>query len=319
MKKVLISMELTEEEKEQFRSLQNQYEDDLQLSFFEEEKATQQDLIGIDAAIGWLTPDSVKGSDLDWLQIAYTGVEPFTRPGALSERTILTNCPGVYGPPVCELLVTHTLNLLKQTKRFFRQQQEHTWNLITDLRSLSGATVLILGMGDLGRRYAKVMKAFGATTIGVRKHPDILPDGFDSQGDLSELDSLLPQADIVALFLPGGSSTKHILDEKRLRLIKSNAILVNGGRGNCIDPIALKTVLKDGLLGGVGLDVTVPEPLPADDELWDYDRVLITPHASGYAHMDGVMERVLSMLLENLKRYLEGEELLYKIDRSKGY
>ena len=109
------------------------------------------------------------------------------------------------------------------------------------------------------------------------------------------------------------------MDEQRLRLLKSDAIIVNGGRGNSIDPSGLKAVLRDGLLGGVGLDVTEPEPLPENDELWDVDRVLITPHAVGYSHMEGVMDRMIDMLTENLKRYMRGEDLLYVIDRNKGY
>ena len=319
MKKVLVALNLNEQQKQRFLDIRDAFPGGLEFVFFGEEEPTHRDLYGIDAAVGWLTTESVEGHDLDYIQIGYTGIAHFCRPGILQQKTLLANCPGIFGPAVCELMVTHTLNLLKKTRRFIAQQSRHEWILHEDIRSLYGSTVLIIGMGDLGTRYAAVMKAFGARTIGVRKTLTSLPESFDAQVPVEDLDRILPEADIVAMFLPGGSGTKHLMDERRLRLLKSDAIIVNGGRGNSIDPSGLKAVLRDGLLGGVGLDVTEPEPLPENDELWDVDRVLITPHAVGYSHMEGVMDRMIGMLTENLKRYMRGEDLLYVIDRNKGY
>ena len=98
---------------------------------------------------------------------------------------------------------------------------------------------------------------------------------------MDDLDMLLGRADIVAMVLPGGSATNHIMDERRLRLMKKGAYLINVGRGNAIDPDGLYKALKDGHLGGCGLDVTEPEPLPADSPLWDLENLVITPHVAG--------------------------------------
>ena len=136
---------------------------------------------------------------------------------------------------------------------------------------------------------------------------------------MDDLDMLLGRADIVAMVLPGGSATNHIMDERRLRLMKKGAYLINVGRGNAIDPAALKVVLKDGHLGGCGLDVTEPEPLPPEDELWAMDNVVITPHVAGNFFLAETFERIVRIAGENLKAWASGEELKNVVDFSTGY
>lgn len=309
MKKVVIALEMNEAQKALFEDLQDREKDKAEFRYFPEKGVTADDVREADAAVGRLSSSVIAGADLDWVQIAYTGVDHFLVEGILAPRTVLTNCPGVFGHAVCEQTVCMTLNLMKETKAFLKQQEAHEWKRIRRLRSVDGKTVLILGMGDLGKRYARVMKAMGATTVGIRRRLSVLPPEFDEQGTNEEIARFLPRADIVAMFLPGNTEAFHFMDEDKLRLMKPDAILVNAGRGDSIDSAALKKVLKDGLLGGVGLDVTEPEPLPADDELWDIDRVIITPHAVGYSSMEGVMDRIIPILLENLRRYAEDEPL----------
>ncbi len=309
MKRILISLEMTEDQKALFEELQELEKDNAEFRYYPEKGVTADDVRWADAAVGRLSSAVIAGADLDWVQIAYTGVDHFLAEGILAPRTVLTNCPGVFGHAVCEQTVCMTLNLMKETKAFLRQQEAHEWKRIRKLRSVDGKTVLILGMGDLGKRYARVMKAMGATTVGIRRRLSVLPPEFDEQGTNEEIARFLPKADIVAMFLPGNAEAFHFMNEERLRLMKPDAVLVNAGRGDSIDSAALKKVLREGLLGGVGLDVTEPEPLPADDELWDIDRVIITPHAVGYSSMEGVMDRIVPILLENIRRYAEGEPL----------
>ena len=121
------------------------------------------------------------------------------------------------------------------------------------------------------------------------------------------------------MVLPGGAATTRLMDERRLRLMKADACLINVGRGSAIDPAALKKVLADGHLRAVALDVTEPEPLPADDALWGMERVFITPHVASRFLLPGTMERAVQIAADNLARFLAGEALTNVVDRTQGY
>ena len=121
----------------------------------------------------------------------------------------------------------------------------------------------------------------GAHVTGIRKSRKPKPEYVDAQYTMEALPELLPQADIVALSLPGYSDTKGVIGEKELHLMKENTILLNVGRGTAIDSLALAKALQEGAIYGAGLDVTDPEPLPEDHPLWDAPHCIITPHVSG--------------------------------------
>lgn len=260
-----------------------------------------------------------KAEALEWLQLSWAGADAFVKPGVLGERVILTNASGAYGVSVSEHMVAVTFALVRKLHQYARNQQSHVWADRGAISSVEGATVLVLGIGDIGGRYARKMKALGAYVIGVRRTEGEKPAYLDEQHTIEALDELLPRADIVAMVLPGGEATAHLMDERRLRLMKRNAYLVNDGRGGAIDPAGLKAVLRDGHLGGVALDVTEPEPLPAEDELWDMEKVIITPHISGQFHLRETFERVIRICGENLYRYARGQALSHVVDRKTGY
>lgn len=257
--------------------------------------------------------------ELAWLQLSWAGADAFVKPGVLQEETILTNASGAYGVAVSEHMAAVTFALVRRLHQYARNQQAHIWEDRGPITSIEGARVLVLGIGDIGGRYAKKMKALGAYVIGVRRTQGEKPDYLDEQYTIESLDELLPGADIVAMVLPGGPATEHIMDERRLRLMKKNAYLINDGRGGAIDPEALKRVLRDGHLGGVALDVTEPEPLPAEDPLWDDERVIITPHISGQFLLRETFERVVRICGENLYRFARGMKLEHIVNRKTGY
>ncbi len=174
-----------------------------------------------------------------------------------------------------------TFDLIRRLNQYHANQAEHVWKAMGNIISVEGSTILVLGLGDIGGDYARKVHALGAHVIGVRRTNRNKPDYLDEQHTMDDLDTLLGRADIVAMVLPGGSATNHIMDERRLRLMKKGAYLINVGRGNAIDPDGLYKVLKDGHLGGCGLDVTEPEPLPADSPLWELENLVITPHVAG--------------------------------------
>ena len=121
------------------------------------------------------------------------------------------------------------------------------------------------------------------------------------------------------MVLPGGKATEHIIDDSAFALMKEGACILNVGRGNAIDPDALMRALDSGKIRGAALDVTEPEPLPADHPLWDYRNVLITPHSAGWWQLDETLNRVVKICGENLKAFSEGNPLTHVVNRELGY
>ena len=131
------------------------------------------------------------------------------------------------------------------------------------------------------------------------------------------LDEMLSQCDYILMSLPGTEDTRHLFDRERMLKIKEGAVIVNVGRGYVIDCDALSELIESGRLGGAGLDVTDPEPLPEDHKLWGLDRVVITPHMAGSSPNAG--DRSMKVFEENLERYLSGQKMPNEIDIEKGY
>lgn len=246
---------------------------------------------------------------LKWLQTWSAGVDMYLRPGALPEGVMLTSAVGAYGPSVAEHLFACLLALLKRLPQYRDSQRAHHWADLGTVKTLAGATVLVVGAGDIGRRFAALCQTMGAYAVGLKRTACPPPAGLDEIHTLDELDQWLPKADVVALALPQTPGTVHIIDQRRLDLMKDDAILLNGGRGSAIDPQALAETLRVGKLWGAALDVTEPEPLPTDSPLWDIDNLILTPHVAGGLHLEGTRERIVSIALENLRHYMAGEPL----------
>ena len=179
--------------------------------------------------------------------------------------------------------------------------------------------MLVLGMGDIGGEFGRRVKALGAHVIGVRRTDTRCPDYADEVHLTADLDRLLPLADVVAVTLPGTKETAGLLDRRRIGLMKPGAVVLNVGRGIVIDTEALCDALESGHLGGAGLDVTDPEPLPPDHRLWDIPNAVITPHISGFYHLPETLERIIQISASNLKAFAEGKPLRNIIDFSTGY
>ena len=250
-----------------------------------------------------------KCPNLKWLQTWSAGVAPYLAPGVLPEGCMLSSAVGCYGPAVSEHMLSAALALMKKLPAYRDNQNAHSWADEGIVKSFEGATVLMLGTGDIGSHFAQLAKALGAHTMGLNRHPEKPVAGMDELHPLSDLDQWLPQADVVAMSLPETPETYHLMDERRLRLMKPDAILVNAGRGSGVDDLALADVLNSGHLWGAALDVTEPEPLPADHPLWACKNLLLTPHTAGGDKLDATIRRIAALSLENLKRYLTGEEL----------
>ncbi|MCH4208638.1 D-2-hydroxyacid dehydrogenase [Bifidobacterium sp.] len=265
----------------------------------------------VTAILGNVKPEQASACPrLEWLQTWSAGVDRYVAPGALGEHTVVTNATGAYGLPVGEHMFALMWALMKQLPDYSRNQAAHRWEDAGDVLSPQGGSVVVIGTGDIGSYFARLAKSVGMHTYGVRRDASRGADGIDEIHSFDDLDDLLALADVVAMVVPSTPQTHHLLDARRLALLKPNAIVINAGRGDAIDPKALLDVLHEGGIRGAGLDVTEPEPLPADDPLWDEPRCLITPHVAGGNHLAQTSTAIISIALENVRRYAAGKPFI---------
>lgn len=258
---------------------------------------------------------------LELMQSPSSGVNYYVQGGCFPKNATLCCATGCYGNILAEHLLGMVLALCRRIPEYRDQQREHFWQLRKYDKQLENSTLLILGAGDIGITLARWMRPMVGTVLGIRRTVRACPDCFDEMGTLEELDAFLPRADILVCALPHTPETAGLLDERRLRLMKEDAVLVNGGRGSLIDQAALLRCLEDGLFWGVGLEVTTPEPLPADHPLWDQSRVIITPHAAGNSFAPGspLDQKIWDFMVHNITIYLESGEPENRVDFATGY
>lgn len=281
---------------------------------------TQEDVDWAQVILGNVPAAMLHGSPaLEWLQTNSAGVEAYIQPGALAGDTLLTNATGAYGLAIAEHMLGMLLELFKKLELYRDAQKSGAWQSQGAVKAVYGSTVLVLGMGDIGGEFAVRCKALGAKVIGVRRSPRPCPEYADEVHLLEDLDSLLPQADVVAITLPGTDATRGLMSRERLAKMKEGAVLLNVGRGFIVDTEALCDALERGHLSGAGVDVTDPEPLPPTHRLWNIPTAVVTPHISGFYHLRETHERIVGIFLENLRHFQAGEPLRNLVDFATGY
>lgn len=270
--------------------------------------------------LGNVPPELIAGSEsLELLQTNSAGVDPYLRPGVLNEKTVLANSTGAYSQAVAEHAFACTLALQKKLHLYRDAQKRNMWLDFGTVSSISDSTVLIVGLGDIGCWYARLVKAMGAYVIGVRRRPSQKPDCVDELYTMESLKELLPRADVVFSILPGTAATYHLYTAEMFELMKESAVFLNLGRGGAVSAEVLYEALKSHQIAGAAIDVTEPEPLPATSPLWQLDNLIITPHVSGFYHLPATFERVVDIAAENLRRYSAGEPIMNEVDFATGY
>ncbi len=260
-----------------------------------------------------------QAKNLEWMQLSSAGADLYVAPGLLPENAVLTNATGSFGLAISEYMIGMTLSMFLHLPGYWANQEKQVWKNEGAVNSIYGSTALVVGLGDIGGEYAKRYRALGGHVIGVRRSNTAKPDFVDELALMNQLDELLPRADVVALSLPETPETHKLFGKEKFSLMKPGAVLLNVGRGQAIDTDALCDALNSGHLGGAALDVTDPEPLPAEHPLWKAKNVLITPHISGGYNLPETYERVFQIAAENLGRYFRGEKLNNLVDFQTGY
>lgn len=277
-------------------------------------------LADMDIIIGNIETSRLKDArSLKWLQLNSAGSDTYARKGIMQEGALLTNATGAYGLAISEHMIGMLLELIKKLNLYRDNQKKSLWKDEGQIKSIYGSTILIVGLGDIGGEFAKKVKALGAYTIGIRRKNSVKPDYLDELYLADELDKVLPRADIVALSLPATKDTSKLFSRERFAIMKEGAVLLNVGRGSAVDSDALYDAITAGHLYGAAIDVTDPEPLPADHKLWKLDNMVITPHISGDFHLQETHDRIVRIACENLRAYLKGGKLKNQVDFNTGY
>ncbi len=247
---------------------------------------------------------------LRFIQSIGAGVDQFDL-DALRQRGIrLATASGVNSNAVSEHAMALILAFTRHIHTGRDRQQNHAWRgMIGDLSlredELGGKTLLIIGLGKIGSRLAKLAKAFDMQVLATKRNPATADAPADAVHLPEELSALLPQADFVALTCPLTPATDKVIDAAAFDQMKESAYLINVARGGCVDEPAMLTALRSGAIAGAGIDHFWDEPLPQDSPFWDLENVLITPHTGGETCM--YEENLLDILLENLNRLWRGE------------
>ena len=271
--------------------------------------ATPEQIAAATVIFGWPRPEKMKGAaSLKWFQTMWAGTDEYA--GMLPDGVLFTSSSGSNSRSVAEHMLASLLALCRRLPTYQDSQRAHSWKDEGPMKTILGGTVLVAGAGHVGSEFAKLCQALGARTIGLKRTVRGAIEGFDQVCPMEELDSLLPQADVVALVLPHSPATAGLMNGPRIARMKDDAILISAGRGTVLDQDALAQAMKAGKLWGAALDVTDPEPLPQDSPLWDTPRLLLTPHVAGGMRLEITRRRCVEMAQENLRRYLAGENLV---------
>jgi len=270
-----------------------------------------------DAAV-WTDPKDAAGlrrllddqPHIDWVQLPWAGIEPFV--DVLDHDRRWTCGKGVYADPVAEQALMLALAGLRGMGTYARAT---TWERPIG-HNLLGARVVIVGGGGITESLVRLLEPFRCEVVVVRRTEQPFP-GATRTIALGALDDELPAADLVVLAVALTPETEGLFDGRRLRLLPSHAWIVNVARGRHIVTDDLVEVLAEGTIGGAGLDVVDPEPLPDGHPLWSSARCLLTPHVGNTPEM--AVPLLSARVRENVRRYLAGEDLIGPVDVDAGY
>lgn len=252
--------------------------------------------------------------NIGWVQLPFAGIDAFG--GAIvpaAERGVLfTSGKGLYAQPVAEHALMLTLALQRKLPVRLRAT---SWGKSSGL-SLYGANVVVVGAGGIAIEFLRLLEPFGVTSTVVRRRAQAVP-GADRTVTTEELDSVLPDADVVMLAAASTAHTRSLINADRLALLKPTAVLVNIARGPLVDTDALLAALESGAIWGAGLDVTDPEPLTAGHPLYSNDRCIVTPHTADTPEM--VRPLLDQRIRDNVQAFLQTGEFVGIADPKAGY
>ncbi len=312
---------LTEKNKEEISTAAEKYGYDL--TYFSDEDAASGSRELAECEVLYTRSNMLvpEARYLKWMATCYAGAEAFMDPGQFAnEDVIITNSAGAYGVTISEYVIMTVIMMLRQMPKYQAFMREKKWARDLTVRSIFGSRVAILGTGDIGSNVARRMKALGAASVtGFNRTGKSDEPAYDRVFKIGEIDGYLPDTDILSMSMPDTPETKGILSKERIALLPGHAVVVNVGRGTCVDQGALVEALNSGKIAGAALDVMVPEPPERDDPVWDAKNLILTPHVAGDMSLGYTVDTNVRMFTENMALYAEGKPLKHVVDRKLGY
>ena len=275
----------------------------------------------VEIAAGFVPGDLIlEAPKLCWFQQWVAGADWLLRyPEAAEREFVLTNVSGIAAIPMSEHILGMLLAFARELPESCRAQMHREWLVERNevVFELAGKTMLLIGVGAVGKRTARIAAVMGMRVLGVRRNPTLNVSSIEKMAGPECLPDVLPEADFVVLTVPLTQQTKGLIGRKELRRMKPTGYLVNIGRGGTVDERALAEALREKWIAGAALDVFEEEPLPEDSPLWELDNVIITAHYAGST--PHYHERAMAVFLDNLQRYQAGEHLRNVVDKGLGY
>lgn len=249
--------------------------------------------------------------NLKWVHYTSSGIGQQLYVSELNAKGVITtSSTGSNAEPVAQTGITGLLMLARGFGSHIHNQAKHDWKPIRGAalpNDLRGQTMLLIGVGAIGKKVAVYAQAFGIKVIGVRRTPKQADDTVDELHPPAKLPELYPRADWIMLCCPLTKETENLLNADAFKRMKKGAKLINVARGEVVDQAAMIAALKSGQLGGASLDAHVPEPLPADSPLWEMPNVIISPHNASAS--TGNEPRCAEMFIANFGHWARGEAM----------
>ncbi|HEY8519906.1 MAG TPA: D-2-hydroxyacid dehydrogenase [Gammaproteobacteria bacterium] len=287
--------------------------------------AMEEAVRGADVLVGLCTPGIIaRGTSLRFIQLLNAGADSCTTVPEVAERDILvTNLQRIQGPHMAEHAMALVLALARALPVYAAEQRAGAWsrgfreNRAEQHFELEGKTLLVVGLGGIGTEVARRAHGLGMRVIATRNSRREGPPYVEYVGLADEYRTLAAEADVVVNATPLTPATRGMFDAAFFAAMKEGAYFINIGRGESVVTDALVAALREGRIGGAGLDVTDPEPLPPGHPLWSMENVIITPHIA--TSSDVRSERTLALVVENVRRYARGDRVLSVVDLAAGY
>lgn len=277
-------------------------------------KPTLEQVKDANVIIGNIPVDILKNiPDLEFVQLNSAGTNGYADNPDFPKNVALANASGAYGVAISECILAGILTLMKHIPSYIKNQSNHEWKDEGSVKSIYGSNILVLGLGDIGKEFSKRAYTMGAHITGIKRNVKDKPEYIDKLCTMDSLYDELEKADIIVSSLPGSKSTYHLLDEKALNYVKKQPIFVNVGRGTLIDSCVLEKALKENIFSGAYIDVTDPEPLPKESNLWNINNLIITPHVTGGYRLEETLNRIVQISATNIKNHCEGKEIINRV------
>jgi phosphoglycerate dehydrogenase-like enzyme len=288
----------------------------VQVEVFKKPDAAADAIVDADAAYGTVPRELLaRAQKLRWIAAPRAGLGgDWFYPELVRHPVVVTNLRGIYNESLAHHIMGFLLAFAHRFEHYLPQQRERAWQRGPGMMELADKTALIVGVGGAGAEAARLCAAFGLRVVGVDPRIAVPPDGMRELARPDRLEAKLGEADFVILTTPESPQTLRMFNAARFAAMKRGAYFINIGRGACVVTEALVAALRSGHLAGAGLDVVTPEPLPPEHPLWTMPNVLLTPHVAIYGTK--YQHKREAILLENCRRFANGEPLMNVVDKA---